>query len=235
MADTSMGGLLAGHTSVSLFGPPGLSTMVNAIRTYVNTRDVGLGVSEFGAAPVAAATAVAEPGSSSSDSGLDPIISNSVVTITPVVLYPSAPGTTLGLYFDSCVESLLCWAAYAQHVLCNLVAAVRVADPLVPPADATGATTTGTAAEEGAAAGGEPGAKRARLENGAAATNGRGGAGEGEAAVAGEGPAACYICQLPSIPGKFLLAKAVALGVPRGPLYGRLVKVPPHPALNQLV
>lgn len=39
-----------------------------------------------------------------------------------------------------------------------------------------------------------------------------------------EGPIACYVCQLPDIPGKFLPQKAAALGVPRGPLYGKLQK-----------
>ncbi|XP_032236963.2 zinc phosphodiesterase ELAC protein 2 [Nematostella vectensis] len=32
----------------------------------------------------------------------------------------------------------------------------------------------------------------------------------------------CYICQLVSVPGKFLLNKAKELGVPKGPLYGKL-------------
>jgi len=36
------------------------------------------------------------------------------------------------------------------------------------------------------------------------------------------GPAACYICQLASTPGKFLPEKAVKLGVPKGPLFGQL-------------
>lgn len=33
-----------------------------------------------------------------------------------------------------------------------------------------------------------------------------------------------YVCQLPDIPGKFLPQKAASLGVPRGPLYGKLQK-----------
>ena len=34
--------------------------------------------------------------------------------------------------------------------------------------------------------------------------------------------AACYICQLSSVPGKFLPQKAKALGVASGPLFGKL-------------
>ncbi len=37
-------------------------------------------------------------------------------------------------------------------------------------------------------------------------------------------PIASYVCQLPDIPGKFLPQKAASLGVPRGPLYGKLQK-----------
>jgi ribonuclease Z len=39
-----------------------------------------------------------------------------------------------------------------------------------------------------------------------------------------ESPVSAYICQLADIPGKFLPQKAASLGVPRGPLYGKLVK-----------
>lgn len=34
--------------------------------------------------------------------------------------------------------------------------------------------------------------------------------------------AACYICRLTSVPGKFLPQKAKELGVPPGPLFGKL-------------
>ncbi len=40
--------------------------------------------------------------------------------------------------------------------------------------------------------------------------------------LAEHGAAACYICQLADTPGRFLPDKAVALGVPKGPLFGRL-------------
>jgi ribonuclease Z len=41
-------------------------------------------------------------------------------------------------------------------------------------------------------------------------------------ALAQQAPAACYVCQLADVPGKFLPEKAAALGVPKGPLFGRL-------------
>ena len=50
--------------------------------------------------------------------------------------------------------------------------------------------------------------------------------GPGEGAVTAPAPhrptVACYVCQLPSIPGRFLPAKAAELGVARGPLWGQL-------------
>ena len=40
--------------------------------------------------------------------------------------------------------------------------------------------------------------------------------------LAEEGHACCYICQLSDTPGRLLPGKAAALGVPKGPLFGRL-------------
>ncbi|KAL4458182.1 hypothetical protein ABPG75_013047 [Micractinium tetrahymenae] len=160
MADTSCGGLLAGHAGMSVFGPPGLSTLVNAFRTFVNVRDIGLKVHEFGAGSDGAAPA--------------PVVANELVAITPVVL--SAAGA--------------------------------------PPGGQAGSAAT-------AGEGGEPSAKRPRLEGGG---QGQQGGGMDIASVAVESPAACYVCELPDVPGKFLPQKAASLGVPRGPLFGKLVK-----------
>ena len=134
MADTSCGGLLAGHSGMSLYGPPGLSTLVNAFRTFVNVRDIGLRVNEFGPSEAA-----------------QPAVKTELVSITPGTL--------------------------------------------------TAAPASGEAAEE-------PDAKRQRVE----ASNGDG---DGAAAppsldiasVAVESPAACYVCELPDVPGKFLPQK----------------------------
>lgn len=48
MADTGCGGLLAGHDSITLHGPKGLTTLVNAFRTFVNVKDIGLKVGRAG-------------------------------------------------------------------------------------------------------------------------------------------------------------------------------------------
>ena len=39
-----------------------------------------------------------------------------------------------------------------------------------------------------------------------------------------ESAVACYVCELPDIPGKFLAHKAASFGVPHGPLYGQLAR-----------
>jgi ribonuclease Z len=64
----------------------------------------------------------------------------------------------------------------------------------------------------------EPEAKRPRLDLGPSS------AGADIPAVSREAPAACYICELADIPGKFLPQKAASMGVQRGPLYGKLVR-----------
>jgi hypothetical protein len=134
MADTSCGGLLAGHAGMSLYGPPGLNTLVNAFRTFVNVRDIGLRVHEFGA-----------------DADVQPVLQSDLVAITAVTL------------------------------------------------QALGGEASGAPAAAGGEEGGEPGAKRARLDPGDGGLD--------VASVSVESPAACYICELPAVPGKFLPQK----------------------------
>jgi hypothetical protein len=137
MADTSCGGLLAGHAGMSLYGPSGLSTLVSAFRTFVNVRDVGLKVREFGRQDDA------------------PVVTSDLVTITPITL-----------------------------------------------------TAVGSSDEaQGQEPAAEPSSKRQRLDAGSDHGQQAGGGGGGAldiASVALQGPAACYLCELPDVPGKFL-------------------------------
>lgn len=154
MADTTAGGLLTGHTGIAVHGPPGLHTLVNAFRTFVNIRDLGLKVMEFGSG--ALNNELTWPPR--------PVIKNDAVSISPIVLRPS-----------------------------NITENTEEKD-----------------------ASDQPSAKRQKTES----------AGDGMdvPSTPVESAAACYVCQLPDIPGKFLPHKAASLGVPRGPLYGQLVK-----------
>lgn len=142
MADTSCGGLLAGHAGMSVYGPPGLTTLVNAFRTFVNVRDIGLKVSEFGGA--------------GGGEQAQPVVQSELVTITPVTL-----------------------------------------------------AAEGASASEAGAGAEEPQAKRQRVEGGDAAAAPAAGQGSHDivASVSVESPAACYVCELPDVPGKFLPQK----------------------------
>lgn len=175
MSDTGCGGLLAGHASLTLHGPQGLGTLVNAFRTFVNVKDMGLQVAEFGE------EGVAGEGQEGVSPPPPPVIKNDVVTISPVVI-KATPG-------------------------------------------------------DGLAGGGDaPDAKRARVDpsmqsvggpNGPFASSAGGVSGSETTtcqmpSISVETPAACYLCELPPVPGKFLPQKAAALGVPKGPLYGKL-------------
>lgn len=164
MADMGAGTGTLGTSGVpmTLHGPPGLKAMTNALRSFVNTRDMSLKDSEFGtlAPPVEGAPE------------LQPVLKNDVVTVTPALLYPAAQSA----------ES----EDKQPHAKRRRV-------------DAAPASST-IASNDNSVTDGEVVEGCGRL------------------------PAACYLCKLPDIPGKFQLEKAEALGVPRGPLYAKLVR-----------
>ena len=144
MADSSAGGLLAGQAGLTVHGPRGLGDLVNAYRTFVNLKDLGLRLDEY------------------EDACARPAIANELVTITPVLI-------------------------------------------------------VGGKEEEGAEKeAAEPDTKRVRMDEASGAAQG----------PPGHSPdvAVSYIAELPAVPGKFLPQRAAALGVPRGPAYGRLVR-----------
>lgn len=141
MKDITAGGLLAGQVGFDVHGPMGMMTAANAFKTFVSFKDMGLKVKEFGSSEKVGLSQICEP-----------VIQNESVTITPVVIQPSADGSK------------------------------------------------------------EPEAKKAKMENGDASSTHH------------DGPVSSFVCQLSDIPGKFLPQKAASLGVPRGPLYGKLQK-----------
>ncbi|RMZ53860.1 hypothetical protein APUTEX25_005606, partial [Auxenochlorella protothecoides] len=165
MADSSAGGLLAGQASMALHGPPGLSALLNAYRTFVNLKDVGLGMQELQHA--------------------QPAVANELVTITPFLL---TAGEAEGA------------AAAGGEV--SALGAGREGPTSTSDAEVTAGSTREAAGKDGE----ERAAKRLK---------------PGEP---GPGAVACYAAELPDIPGKFQPQKAAALGVPRGPTYGRLVR-----------
>ncbi|KAK2075685.1 hypothetical protein QBZ16_001793 [Prototheca wickerhamii] len=144
MADSSAGGLLAGQAGLTVHGPRGLGDLVNAYRTFVNLKDLGLRLDEY------------------EDACARPAIANELVTITPVLVEGNGKEE---------------------------------------------------AAEKEAA---EPDAKRVRVDEASTGAN--------SPPTSSPDVAVSYIAELPAVPGKFLPQRAAALGVPRGPAYGRLVR-----------
>ena len=63
----------SGRTTLTLYGPPGTTKLYNAMRTFINARDLGLRAVEFEGNP-----------------GDQPIMSNKLFTMHPVVLTPDA-------------------------------------------------------------------------------------------------------------------------------------------------
>jgi ribonuclease Z len=179
MADTSCGGLLTGHSGIVLHGPPGINTLVNAFRTFINTKDMGFKVQEFGRGMAPSDIAAAN--------ALPPIVNNDLVTITPVVLHSSA-GDLAAAAAEAGAEP----DAKRQRVNGH------------PPPPSSSSPNQGVPAQP------PPSSMYSQSINVPSATK--------------SNPVACYVIKLPDIPGKFLIQKAAALGVPRGPLYGKLVK-----------
>ena len=181
MADTTAGGLLTGHVGMTVHGPPGLHTLVNAFRTFVNVRDMGLKVMEFGRHEGPGAVGIVSR----------PVVKNDSVSITPVI--------------------------------------IRTAQDTIA-VDKAAATGNGENVNGGAGEQQEPIAKRQKTGDGAPLL--QDGIGMDIPSTAVESAAACYVCELPDIPGKFLPHKAASLGVPRGPLYGQLAKGQEVTAVN---
>lgn len=179
MADTTAGGLLTGHVGMTVHGPPGLHTLVNAFRTFVNVRDMGLKVMEFGGARDA------PDSTSTTGSGIcpRPVVKNDAVSITPVIIRPGSLGNSTPGEEPTAKRQ-------------------KTSENGRSPGANASAGTENNATTAPAAAGGEMDVPSTAIES----------------------AAACYICELPDIPGKFLPQKAASLGVPRGPLYGELVK-----------
>jgi ribonuclease Z len=174
MADTTAGGLLTGHVGMTVHGPPGLHTLVNAFRTFVNVRDMGLKVMEFGRHEGAGAVGIVSR----------PVVKNDAVSITPVIIRTAQDKSRVDID------------------------------------------------EDGGNEGVQPTAKRQKTEEGNFTQAAIYGNGMDIPSAATESAAACYVCELPDIPGKFLPHKAASLGVPRGPLYGQLVKGQEVTAVN---
>ncbi|KAH7618880.1 putative tRNAse Z TRZ4, mitochondrial [Nannochloris sp. 'desiccata'] len=173
MADTTAGGLLTGHVGMTIHGPPGLHTLVNAFRTFVNVRDMGLKVMEFGRREGAGAVGIISR----------PVVKNDAVSITPII--------------------------------------IRTAQ------DKSG----GRDSNDSGANGEQHTAKRQKIDDAAPGMS-LPQAGMDIPSTATESAAACYVCELPDIPGKFLPHKAASLGVPRGPLYGQLARGQEVTAVN---
>lgn len=194
MADTSCGGLLAGHAGMTVYGPPGLNTLVNAFRTFVNVKDIGLQVRACmrrGRRRPCGCCSAMLIGTTGCHPEQAPQLPCRPAQPSPPDPAPQTP---------VCLQVNEFGAAPATEPLVKteLVAITPVTLTATPPSSAAADGGDGT----------EPEAKRQRVEGGS-------GGGEQQAAassmdiasVAVEGPAACYVCELPDVPGKFLPQK----------------------------
>lgn len=202
MADTTAGGLLTGHAQLTVHGPPGLHTLVNGFRTFVNVKDLGLKVAEFGTGssnrprknpPIMPAPNVTNSESAEQKTSVLPqaeivtrsVVKNESVAITPIVLRPA--GET------SNEESR------AKRLKLEGNGDLK---------EDGAQTQTSVAADA---------QKKSSID---------------VDSVNYESAVACYACELPDIPGKFLPQKAASFGVPRGPLYGQLARGQEVTAVN---
>lgn len=79
MADAKSAGnvVTSGRTTLTLYGPPGITKLYNAMRTFINVRDLGLRAVEF-------------------EEEEQPIVSDRLYTMRPVVLRTDSDQVQLG-------------------------------------------------------------------------------------------------------------------------------------------
>ncbi|BDA45073.1 probable zinc phosphodiesterase ELAC protein 2 [Coccomyxa sp. Obi] len=216
---------------LNIYGPQGAATLVRAVQTFVDRRGVAVQAHEFGKPRLISAPQSRDLSSDGtpSNGGLPPVVSSGAVVITPVQLMP-----------EGCPEH----TAANRHATGRAAGALAEGSDMQPPASKRARTDpepSGTSANTDMEASVQlhgSGKESSAEGNGALASTAalpldalsqrrmqpsRNWLDDGDAPpLAEQGAAACYICQLAAMPGRFLPDKAVALGVPKGPLFGRL-------------
>ncbi|KAK9908066.1 hypothetical protein WJX75_002371 [Coccomyxa subellipsoidea] len=201
---------------LNIYGPQGVATLVRAVQTFVDRRGVAVQAREFGKPRLISAPPKQDAGSGETpaDGILPPLVSSGAVVITPVQLYPEvSPGIATMGHGAAEINN-----HGEERAGVELPASKRART------DAGSEATAGTQDAQRASAAGTGGADRqGELLPQRSMKASRNWLEDGDAPpVAEQGAAACYICQLAATPGRFLPEKAVALGVPKGPLFGRL-------------
>ncbi|KAK9821939.1 hypothetical protein WJX81_005595 [Elliptochloris bilobata] len=196
-------------TPLRLYGPWGLDVLVSALRTFLNTHFLRFAVSEFGGGNADGC------GAAAGGAALPPVVQNELVTIMPVLLEAAS---------SSQEDNSVSVAEPAAKRACTGAAK---ADPNPDPSAVASAAPPRTTQDGG---NGDAGGGAA----GAAANGGSGSRRQASYAdfvwleegvpppLAPQRAAACYVCQLAAIPGRFLPERAKALGVPYGREFGRL-------------
>lgn len=190
----------AGGPGLSLHGPSGTHLLLDAIRTYVNYRDLSLVASESAAVSRDAVEAEG-PGASSATEG--PVGADAMARLV----------ATLG---DAAVTNDLVDIHAVSIKSTSTRSNESGAAGAKRPRDATdGPNGDGVPPAHGA--GSDPVASwpPPPPPAGSLLTI---------AATDVVPDACCYVCRLPDVPGKFLPQKAASLGVPRGPAYGKLTR-----------